>query len=156
MANVCSLYKSGGGRSFSNEGDNFLGLSFTFCRLAGSRAERQCRDQSWAGFCGHRTGAALWKGTGPIPLHGDGVVLCWKQKCCDKERILFKKFCVNLFWLAELGEGGRGLCICGNTSAVFLKCRITAYVLSVVWLKFFHEASIDWTFTVPMGDCSMV
>lgn len=39
----------------------------------------------------------------------------------------------------------------GNTSAVSLKYRITSYVLSVVWFKFFHKALIDWTFTSSHG-----
>lgn len=63
----------------------FWALVSHFAGWAWSRAERKGRDQSWAG-CGNRTGAALWKGTGPIPLHSDGVMLCWELKCCDKER----------------------------------------------------------------------
>lgn len=54
--------------------------------------------------CSHETGAALRKGTGPVPLHGDGVMFCWEQKCCGKE-FHSRKFCVKLFWLAELGRG---------------------------------------------------
>lgn len=56
---------------------------------------------------GIEAGRAVVTGTGPFLLHGDGVMLCKRgsKGSVTKKGFHSTKFCVKLFWLAELGRG---------------------------------------------------
>lgn len=144
MSEVCRVEEAG---NFQIQEVVFLALVWHF---AG------CQDPGLRGRAGIKAGRAvvteliLPYRRGQVQSPCTVMVSCFagSKSAVTKKGFHSRKFCVKLFWMAELG---RGPLYMWKYLCCFLKCRITAYVLSVVWCKFFPKVSTDWTFTSSRG-----